>query len=196
MEGRLPYLGAMVVGQQQPAWDHRATVARLGWALATFFVLLWGILLAETNHLRGEVAKSRDQVATLSKDLSSERRWSVILSSPSMRTAAFTPTPDADPALRARAVVDPVTRRAVVVFDHFVAPPGRAYELWALHGNTPVALGRVSADPGGRAVMRVENIGDTEDLSAFTISLESDALPGGGAREPAGTIVMIGSLGG
>jgi hypothetical protein len=186
----------MVMGQQQPAWDHRATVTRLGWALAVFFVLLWGILLAETSHLRGEVAKSRDQVATLSKDLSSERRWSVILSSPLMRTASFTPTPDADPALRARAVVDPATRRAVVVFDNFVAPVGRVYELWALHGNSPVALGRVQADPKGRAVMRVENIGDTEDLSAFTISLESDAPPGRDAREPAGTIVMIGSLGG
>ena len=44
--------------------------------------------------------------------------------------------------------------------------------------------------------MRVENIGEPSDLSALTISLESDAPPGGGASEPAGTIVMIGSLGG
>ena len=186
----------MALGHGEPAWDHRATVTRLGWALAAFFVLLWGILLAETNHLRGEMTKSRDRITALSRDLASERRWSVILSSPSMRTASFTLTPDADPALRARAVVDPRTRRAVVVFENFQAPAGRVYELWALHGNTPTALGRVRSDPSGRAVMRVENIGETEDLSAFTISLESDAPPAGGAREPAGTIVMIGSLGG
>jgi len=186
----------MLRGSDQPAWDHRATVTRLGWALAAFFVLLWGILLAETSHLRAEVAKTRDQATSLSRDLASERRWSVILSSPSMMTASFTRTPDADPALRARAVLDPRTHRAVVVFENFQAPAGRVYELWALHGNTPVALGRVQADPGGRAVMRVENIGEPSDLSALTISLESDAPAGGGAREPAGTIVMIGSLGG
>src|SRR5437763_5753572 len=133
----------MVLGQPQTPWDHLGTVSRLGWALASFFVLLWGILLAETNHLRGEIATSCDQVTSLSRELASERRWSVILSSPSLRTASFTRTPDADPALRARAVVDPGTRRAVVVFENFTAPQGRIYELWALHGNTPAPLGRV-----------------------------------------------------
>ena len=175
-----------------PGWDHRAVIARLGWALAAFFVLLWGILLTETNHLRGEVARSRDRITELSKNLASERRWSVMLSSPTMRTAAFTPTPDADPALRARAIVDPVTRRAVVVLENFVAPEGRVYELWALHGNTPQSLGRVASDARGHAVIRVDNVGDPDDLSAFTISLEDTAAA---SREPAGTIVMIGSLG-
>ena len=176
--------------------DHRATFTRLGWALATFFVLLWGILLGQTNRLRGEVARSRDQVATLSRDLASERRWSVILSSPSMRTASFTQTPDADPALRARAVLDPKSRRAVLVFENFKAPAGRAYEVWALHGNEAVPMGRVATDPDGRAVMRVNDVGNPDDLSAFTISLENEAPPPSGVREPSGPIVMIGSLGG
>ncbi|HZI89163.1 MAG TPA: anti-sigma factor [Candidatus Polarisedimenticolia bacterium] len=178
---------------------HRATIARLGWALAAFFVFLWAILLFQSSRLRGEASKARDQVASLSRDLASERRWSVILSSPSMRTANFTRTPDADLALRARAVLDPASRRAVLVFENFVTPPGQAYEVWALHGNQAMPVGRVAADRSGRAVMRVENVGNTEDLSAFTISLESLTAPAnasGTPREPTGPIVMIGSLGG
>jgi hypothetical protein len=209
VDARGPYLRRMVVPPQQrpqPSPNQMSsllrlvTVSRMGWALAAFFVLLWALLLAQTNRMRGEVAHSRDQVTMLSRDLAKERRWSVILSSPSMRTASFTPTPDADPSLRARAVVDPKSRRAVLVFDRFSAPAGQVYEVWALHGNAPSALGRIQPDASGRAVMRVEDVGDPDDLNAFTISLEPEGpapagLPGA-AREPAGPIVMIGSLGG
>ena len=79
-----------------------------------------------------------------------------------------------------------------MVLENFVAPQGKAYELWALHGNTPKMLGRVASDARGHAVIRVENVGDPDDLSAFTISLEDAAAA---TSEPTGTIVMIGSLG-
>jgi len=172
----------------------------VGWALAAFFIILWGLLLTQTNHMRGEIVRSRDQVTTLSRDLATERRWSVILNSPSMRTASFTPTPDADPSLRARAVLDPTSRRAVLVFDRFSAPSGQVYEVWALHGTSPTPLGRIKPDENGRMVMRIDDVGNPDDLSAFTISLEPDSPtpPGtpGTPREPAGPIVMFGSLGG
>jgi len=141
------------------------------------------------------------------RDLAAERRWSTILSSTSMRTASFTLTPDADAGLRARAVMDPVSRRAVLVLEKFRAPGGKSYELWALHGNTPVALGRIQTDARGNAVLRIQDVGDPADLSAFAISLEPDVGSGaspapavgaaapGAAREPTGPIVMIGSLG-
>jgi len=90
---------------QPPSFPRWLTLGRVGWALAAFFIILWGLLLTQTNHMRGEIVRSRDQVTTLSRDLATERRWSVILNSPSMRTASFTPTPDADPSLRARAVL-------------------------------------------------------------------------------------------
>ena len=177
-----------------------ATLSRLGWGLAAFFVLLWALLLVQTNRMRGEIVRSRDAVTMLKRDLAAERRWSVILSSPSMRTASFTPTPDADPSLRARAVLDPKSRRAVLVFDRFSAPTGQVYEVWALHGTSAYPLGPIKPDPNGRAVMKIDDVGDPDDLTAFTISLEPDSPTPAGTpgtpREPAGPIVMIGSLGG
>jgi hypothetical protein len=176
----------------RPAFP-RPTIAHLGWALAGWFILMTGILVTHTNRLNDEVARSNARAVALTRDLAAERRWSAILSSTAMRTASFTLTPDADPGLRARAVMDPVTRRAVLVFDHFQAPSGRIYALWALHGTTPSALGAVRPGASGRAVMRIEDVGDPSDLTAFAVSLE----PEGGARpsEPSGPVVMIGSLG-
>jgi hypothetical protein len=168
-----------------------------GWALAACLLVVLWILHAKAEATKRDLARSSERVTSLSHDLAMERRWSTILSSTSMRTASFTPTPDADPGLRARAVMDPGTRRAVLVFDNFKAPDGHAYEVWAFHGSTPAAMGRVRADAEGRAVMRIEDVGDPNDLTAFAISLEAE----GGAttpatNEPAGPIVMIGSLGG
>src|SRR5467141_348591 len=154
------------------------TLSRMGWALAVWFIILTGILLTHTNRLSRALARSRDQVTILSRDLAAERRWSTILSSTSMRTASFTLTPDADAGLRARAVMDPVSRRAVLVLENFRAPGGKSYELWALHGNTPVALGRIQTDARGNAVLRIQDVGDPADLSAFAISLEADVGSG------------------
>jgi len=178
------------------------TLSRLGWGLALWFIVLTGILLTHTNRLSKELAGSHDRVTGLSRDLAAERRWSTILSSTSMRTASFTLTPDADAGLRARAVMDPVSRRAVLVLENFEAPSGKSYELWALHGNTPATLGPIRTDSHGNAVLRIQDVGDPSDLSAFAISLEPAAgTPGasvpvlpGAAREPNGPIVMIGSL--
>jgi hypothetical protein len=166
----------------------------MGWALAACLLIVLGILRAKADSMKRDLARSSERVTSLSRDLASERRWSTILSSTAMRTANFTLTPDADPGLRARAVMDPGTRRAVLVFDNFKAPDGHAYEVWAFHGSTPAALGRVRADAEGRAVMRIEDVGDPGDLTAFAISLEAEG--GAAASEPTGPIVMIGSLGG
>jgi hypothetical protein len=174
----------------------------MGWVLAACLFIVLGILHAKADTMKRDLARSSERVAGLSRDLAAERRWSTILSSTAMRTASFTPTPDADPGLRARAVMDPGTRRAVLVFDNFKAPDGHAYVVWAFHGSTPAALGRVRADADGRAVMRIENVGDPDDLTAFAVSLEAEGggpasgAPAPTASEPAGPIVMIGSLGG
>jgi anti-sigma-K factor RskA len=179
----------------QPAGSSsgRTAALGLGWALAICFILITGILLTQTNRLRGDVARERDRATTLTKNLAAEKRWSAVLSSPALRTSTFTLTPDADAGIRANAVVDPITRRAVVVFRNFHPGGGKVYALWALHGNTPAPLGRLQPDGAGGGVLRIEDVGDPADLSALAISLETDAPEG--FREPAGPIVMIGSLG-
>ena len=168
---------------------------RLGWALAACFILVSGILVTTMNRLRNELARAHDQVTALSRDLEVERRWAAVLAAPGARVATFSLTPAGQAELRARATVDPNTRRALLVFENFKAPSGHDYELWALRGNTPWALGLIRPDASGRAVLRIEDVGDFSALNAFAVSLE----PEGGAptpNAPTGPVVMIAGMGG
>ncbi|HZE18603.1 MAG TPA: anti-sigma factor [Candidatus Angelobacter sp.] len=182
-------------GRIVPVRKRWAPPARLGWALAACFILATGILVVATSRLRQDMKRARGQVQTLTRDLDTERHWAAMLASPRARTASFSLTPAGEAALRARATVDPETHRAILVFQNFKAPSGHDYELWTLRGNTPASLGLIRSEPGGRVVLRIEDIGNPDSLTAFAISLE----PEGGSPtpgEPTGPIVMIGSLGG
>jgi hypothetical protein len=174
-------------------------VAFYPWLVAAIAVLVAGVHIVVTNRVRADLGRTRAQVAALTSELESERRWALALASPGVRTASFTLTPSGDLSLRARATVDPESRKALLVFEGFNPPGGHAYELWALHGNTPFTLGRIKTDATGRAVLRVEDLGDVGSVTAFVISLETEgsapSATGAAPREPMGPIVMIGSLG-
>src|SRR5258708_39229569 len=91
----------MAMPQQNPpppSFPRWLTIGRVGWALAGFFIILWGLLLTQTNHMRGEIVRSRDQVTTLSRDLATERRRAGSTNSPPIRPPAFIPTPATQPS--------------------------------------------------------------------------------------------------
>ncbi len=168
---------------------------RLGWALAACFILVTSILVFTTNRLRNELARTQGQAAEATRDLEIEKRWAAVVTAPAARAASFSLTPDAAAGLRGRVTYDPATRRAVLVFENFDSPSGQDYRLWALRGNTPAALGLIRADESGRAVLRLEDVGDPATLTAFAVSLES----AGGApsqNAPGGPIVMLAGIGG
>ena len=182
----------------------------MGWALAGCFIVVTVVLIVAGGRQRKEIALERARAESVSRDLEAEKRWGATLVSPSVRAASFTLTPSAAPGLRGRATVDPGTHRALLVFENVTPPSGSVYELWALHGVTPVAVARIRPDASGHAVLRIENVGDPATLTAFVVSLEPDAADAGEARaaaardsaltatagrEPTGPIVMIGSLG-
>jgi len=196
--------------EPQRPMPRSSMVLSLGWAVAVCLIVALAILVTNLDRLRSELGRTRDRAASLSRDLDSERRWALALASPGVRTASFTLTPSGDLSLRARATVDPESRKALVVFEGIKPPGGHGYELWALRGNTPVSLGRIRTDATGRAVLRIEDVGDVDAVTALAISLEPEGgaqAPGAPvpdaaapnappAREPNGPIVMIGSLGG
>ena len=135
------------------------------------------------------------QASLLRRELAEARRWASVMDAPGARLVTFQLTPAGAARLRARAIYDPGARRAVLVFEDFTAPPGHDYELWAIHGTQSTALGLIRPDSSGRAVMRLENLGDPLSLAAFAVSLE----PVGGAPTPgapSGPVVMVGKLGG
>ena len=162
------------------------------WVLYAFLVAATVILASSTTKLRKDLTTANERIANLTREAGAERAWAATLSSPSARVSNFTLTPSADAAVRGRVTVDPKTRRAVVAFENAIAPAGHAFVVWALHGSTPVSLGTVRPDPNGRAVLRVEDVGDPTTLNAVTVSLEPDAAP---VSEPTGPILMIGSFG-
>jgi len=166
-----------------------------GWAAAACLAVAVLVFARATWRLRDELAGGQQALAALEQRLLESERWAAVLSAPSARVASLAPTPEGNADLRARATLDPATRRAVVVFENFQAPSGRDYELWVIRGAAPASLGVIEADENGRAVVRVEDVGDPATIEAFAVSLE----PSGGSptpTAPTGPVVMVGALGG
>src|SRR5258708_37249749 len=91
----------MAMPQQNPpppSFPRWLTIGRVGWALAAFFIILWGLLLTQTNRMRGEIVRSRDQMTTLSRDLATERRGARVPNLPPLGPGSVPPTPPAHPS--------------------------------------------------------------------------------------------------
>ena len=166
------------------------------WAAAAAALAIANLLTANTaSRLKRELESNRSRLVEIEEQLAEERHWISVLSSPEAKMAELAITPDGVAALRARATYDPNTRSAVVVFENFAAPEGKDYQLWALQGAGVESLGLIQADPNGRALLRLENVGDPALLAGFAVSLE----PKGGSPypdKPTGPVVMAGKFGG
>jgi anti-sigma-K factor RskA len=175
---------------RRPGW-----FAWAGWAAAFVLLITSGTFYESTGRLRA-ILRARDaDLNGTARDLAVERQWGGVLTSPIARVADLEPTPawGATGGIRGRAVYDPATRRAVIVLSNAAAPDTSSYELWALRGLAPANLGRITADPHGAAVLRLESVGEPTTLTAFAVSLE----PKGGAsskRSPSGPVVLMGTL--
>lgn len=174
----------------------RGRAAAWAWAaaaalLAVSSVMAWRRAGELSRHL--EEARARNDA--LRESVERERRWTALLESSATRVVRLAPTPEADPALAARVLYDPESRRAIVVAEAFTPGAERDYELWAITAAGPASLGVVRADPAGRAVLRLEDVGDPATLAGFAVSLE----PSGGSpdpRKPSGPVVLFGPVGG
>lgn len=175
---------------RRPRWTSWAWAAAAA-ALAVVSYLQWNT----AERLRVDLEGQRRQLAEAERRLAEERRWAEVMGAPDARVAELQITPAGVQALRARAVYDPKTRSAVLVFENFAAPAGKDYELWAMRPDGVASLGLIKADAAGRATLRLENLGAPDALGGFAVSLE----PAGGSpnpRAPSGPVVMAGKFGG
>lgn len=182
--------GRVVELRPRPAWTVWAPLAA-----AAVLALATGVLWMRTQTLTTDLGASRGQIAMLEQRIAEEQKWAQVLSAPAARVTVLEPTTDGDPRMRARATYDPATKRAVVVFENFIKPNARDYELWVIRGGAPASLGLITADAQGHATLHLENVGDSFALSAFAVSIE----PEGGSPNPAapsGPVVMLGKLSG
>jgi len=153
------------------------------------------------TRLRSELQTQQVQIAALERSradleerLAAEKRWVSVAAAADARVAALAPTPDGDPAVRARAIVDLGSNRVIVAFSNLHVPTGRDYQLWAIRDGKPHSLGLVRADAAGDALLQLE-LQDSAGVQALAVSLE----PTGGAPTPdapTGPVVMVGAIGG
>lgn len=152
-------------------------------------------LWREVLNSRHDLEVTRRALLEAENQLEVERQWASLLGAMDARSVSLEPTPDGAAGLRARGTWDPTTRRAVIVFENVGAPGGHDYELWGLHSSGPRSLGLVKADASGRAVVRVDDAGESATLTAFALSLEQSG-GSGNPSAPAGPVVMVGRIGG
>ncbi len=160
--------------------------ARL-WAIAAA-----ALALAALVTWRLEVAV-RDDLVTARRQLQEERRWSALPAAPRVRIVALEPAAAGATGLRGRALYDPETRRALLVFENAALPQGADYEVWALTAEGASSLRLVRPDADGRAVLRLENAGDPARLDGFAVSREREGGSPSSIR-PEGPLVLVGRL--
>jgi hypothetical protein len=139
------------------------------------------------------VARMQLQLAVGVQNVERESRWYDVATAPGSRFALITPTPSGYPDLRGRAIYDPASRCAIIVFERLVEPEDHEYVLWAVQGEVSSKLLHIRPDRTGYAVVRIEDAGKTEQLNAFAVSLESVGDPPS-AEAPKGPVVMLGAL--
>lgn len=180
----------------RPARPAQPWIPTWAWAMAAILLAVGTFIeWRATTRLERELVAAHEERATLARQLEEEKRWSALPSAPQARVVELAPTPEGSPLLVARITYDPSSRTALVVADHFDAPAGKDYELWAITASGPASLGLVRAGHSGRVVVRLGDIGDPSTISAFAVSLENE----GGApthTAPAGPVVMLGKVGG
>ena len=167
-----------------------------GWAAAAAALAVVSAVQWNASHrLQQQLADAQKVLGQARSRLSNEQKWADVLASPVARSVRLDVTPDGDTKLVARVAYDPASQRAVVIFENFLAPTGKDYELWAIRAGKPAALGLIKTDAEGRAILELDRLGDPSQLAALAVSLE----PAGGAPTPdapTGPVVMLGKLSG
>jgi anti-sigma-K factor RskA len=161
-----------------------------GWAgLAAAAVLLL-VVNAELRSTRQELRLLQDRLATVQEELGQREEALRFLSDPSVRYVSLgglKPTPEASAWL----LWNPTTRQGLLLARGLpAAPPGKAYELWALAGSQPVPAGVFGVDERGRALFRLPELPAGQTFDAFAVTLE----PAGGVPQPTGTMHLLGKV--
>ena len=92
--------------------------------------------------------------------------------------AGLTPSPQA----RGRLIWNEHAGGLLVAADLPPAPPGKAYELWAMVGARPLPIGVFGVDAEGKGSLRVAPLAGARRVNRFAVTLE----PAQGVPVPTG----------
>jgi hypothetical protein len=171
------------------------------WAAVTgvfAFIALLACVVAwhsvgEVKRLNSDIESGTGVIAGLNQQLQDSKVWGELYTLPETRTATLVSTARSETILRARAIYDARSQRALLVFNGLRAPRGKVYQLWAIEGPRLTSLGVIKTDDEGQAIVHVEDAGDPNRLTDFGVSLEN----AGGSPNPSapgGPLVMVGKI--
>ena len=164
----------------------RASLALAAFAGLSLVVAI--LASAWALSLNNEVARLRDEMADLRRDLATQRAALEQIALPGVQLMAITGTlqPDAHGQL----VADPASESAVLIVSGLMQlEPGKVYQFWLIRGGVPVDAGVFSVDEQGRAILAVRADAAVGSFDAMGVSIEP-----GRQAQPTGDIVMFSSL--
>ena len=184
-----------------PQVERRRARRALPWmaisAIAASLVLflgLWNLQLRrELDRLSADIGSARTQLAaadSLRRELDSLMGDIMTITSPEATAVPLTGSAER-PEGRARAFIDPITGRALVfVYELPILPPDSLYQLWAIHGQSPVGAGTFSVGVDGTARLPIADAEIVLGADALAVTIE----PVPGRPAPTGPIILSGAL--
>lgn len=164
----------------------------LSWGVATAAVVALAVMLAsgvvasryerQLGEMAREMTRERERLQQEEATLRSQVAALELLGDPATRIVELR-SPSGGDAV-ARVIWNDKAGGQIIVAKLPPAPPGKAYELWALGGAAPRPAGVFQVDPAGRAAHKVDPAGEVP--KGFAVTLE----PAAGVPAPTGPIVL------
>jgi len=185
--------GAFALPRFNPPPRVVALVAGVGMGLAVLAVFGAWHYRDLARYWHAEAMANSKVISGLNDQLQDAILWGGMFTDYDMRVVQLASPPRADTYQSARALYDVRDRRALFVFDDLAAAPaGNTYRVWAVQGTRWRAVATFARRERGRAVVRVVDAGDPNDVTDFAVTLEPQDAPT--ADGPAGTVVMRGPV--
>ena len=169
-------------GKRRAGWLPITASMALAAGLAAFVV---GAAL-RAQHAT-ELARVEREAEALRIDLAAEREVRALLEDPAtrfVRLGGLPPSPKAE----GRVAWHPRRGGVFLAKELPPAPPGKAYELWAIAGGKPRPAGMFTVDAGGVGRVQVPPLEDAP-VEVFAVTLE----PEGGVQAPTGAMYLASS---
>jgi len=164
------------------------TIALVGAIAAGIAAIAVGLVVSTVYDRR--IDQLGQQQVELQQELARQQELVAILQDPATRTVALAGLPAA-PSARGRMLWHAKAGGLLVAQGLPPAPPGKAYEVWAISGKeAPVPAGVFTVDARGVGSIRVAPVAGGAEPDTFAVTLE----PAGGVPAPTGSMYLVGKL--
>jgi anti-sigma-K factor RskA len=174
--------------QERAAWF---TWNWLGVGIGAFTTAVVAIVLTSNlKHTQNELERVKAQLAVAQNQSAAKDEQLRLLSSPDVRIVELKGL-DAAPAAEGKFFWNPTLRGGLLIAKGLPQTPAdKAYELWGIAGNEPVAVGIFSVNEKGQARFNMPTLGEVKNFDKFAVTIE----PTPGVVKPTGPMVLLGSL--